>query len=88
MPDYQVHVMGERSYHSHITDSTEHSTVTGLVGCTDTVEGVWYITVTHGAPTLKAKQSGQTAGYVVFIQHAIYVYILYKLKVHSHPHPT
>ena len=66
--------MGEQSYHNHITDSTEHSTVTGLVGWTDTVGGVVYNSHTWCSLTLKAKQSGHTAGYVVFMQHATYMY--------------
>ena len=53
-------MMGEWSYHSHITDNTEHSTVTGLVGWTDTVGGVVYNSYTWCSHTLKDKQSGQT----------------------------
>ena len=64
--------MGEQSYHSHIVDSTEHSTVTGLVGWTDTVGGVVDNSRTWCSHTLKAKHGQTVAIYVVFIQHTIY----------------
>ena len=63
--------MGERSYHSHITDSTEHSTVTGLVGWMDTVGGV-----VDNSRTWCSHTEGQAwtdSGYICDVHTAYYI---------------
>ena len=65
--------MGEWSYHSHITDSTEHSTVTGLVGWMDTVGGVVDNSRTWCSHTLKAKHGQTVAIRICGIYTAYYI---------------
>ena len=79
----QVHVMGERSYHSHITDSTEHSTVTGLVGWTDMVEGVVYNSHTWCSHT--EGQAVWTDGWPCSIYTACYIESAhFYIRIHSY----
>ena len=75
--------MGERSYHSHITDSTEHSTVTGLVGWTDTVGGV--VDNSHTWCSHTEGQAVWTDSWLDSIYTACYIYKKV-LKVHNHLH--